>query len=100
MPQIKYSTSAMGAYLTPKIKSFILDNAQATLNDGDISIGAEIKANAIAYGISLALSSSIFKSAFSAGVVPTPVPPSTVTAGNPALGSTIANLLLAQTTEM
>jgi len=99
MPQIRFSTSAMGQYLVPQIKNFIVQNMNATINDGSVSIGAEIKANAISYGIALALSSPIFKAALAVGVVPTPVPPSTVTAGNPVLGTSIVNVLSPQVTE-
>lgn len=100
MPQVKFSTSALGAYLAPKIKAFILSNANATVEDGSVDIGCEIKANAIAYGVALALSSQIFKSALMPAVVPPPVPPSTVTAGNPTLGITVANMLFSQTVEL
>ena len=93
------SLSPMGAYLAPKIKQFILDNAQATVEDGSVSIGSEMKANAIAYGVALALSSQLFNAALAVAVVPPPVPPATVTAGNPTLGTLVANTLFASTVE-
>lgn len=85
MPQKRLSVSTMGKYLEPKIEKFLRDNINhmkkqdsATYRDG-----SEMTANAIVYGVSLALSSPIMQSVFAVGVAPPPVPPSTVTVGGP-----------------
>ena len=101
MPQAKFSTSVLGAFLAPKIKSFLKTNADfaASLSSSSPDDGAEAIAHAIAYGVSLAWSSSIIQGAFAAGIVPPPVPPSPVTAGNPLMGKLIFDSLKPQITE-
>lgn len=100
MPQVKFSTSAMGMYLAPKIKSFLKTNADfaASLSSASPEDGAEAIAHAISYGVSLAWSSIMVQNAFSVGIAPPPVPPSTVTAGGP-VGTLIYNALKPQVTE-
>ncbi len=92
MPQIRFSTSALGAYLAPKIISFLKTNIDymKTLKEGRVEDGAEMVAHAVSYGISLALSSPITKAAFAVGIAPPPAP--TVTPGGP-IGIWIYNVL-------
>jgi hypothetical protein len=94
MPQVRFSISALGQYLEPKIESFIMDNVKLVENKRELSSedGSKIIANAIAYGISLSLSSPILKSAFSLGIAPPPVPPAVATVGGP-VGSMINSAL-------
>lgn len=72
MPVIlRRSTSTLGMYLAPQIKSFIVANQSQFINNPkDISadMGADALANAIAYGIAKALSSPQFVTALNAGV--------------------------------
>ena len=83
MPQIRFTSSTMGRYLEPKIYKFLIDNINymKSLTSADPEIGSELIANAISYGISLALSSKFMKSAFAVGIAPPPAP--TVTPGGP-----------------
>ena len=83
MPQVRFSTSALGASIAPKIIDFIKTNTDymKTLKEGRVEDGAEAIAHAIAYGVSLALSSPLLQPAFSAGIGPPPAP--TVTPGGP-----------------
>jgi len=83
--QIRFSVSALGKYLEPKIEKFLKDNIDymKKQNSATYEDGNEMVANAISYGIALALSSPIMQSAFAAGIAPPPVPPSSVTAGGP-----------------
>ena len=92
MPQIKFSTSLLGEYLSPKIISFFKTNTDymRTLEVGSVEDGSEMIAHAISYGIALALSSTIMKAAFKNGVAPPPAP--TVTPGGP-VGTLIYNNL-------
>jgi len=85
MPQKRFSVSTLGKYLEPKIEKFLIDNINhmKKQNKSVYQDGSEMIANAIAYGVSLALSSSIMQSAFAVGIAPPPVPPSTVTVGGP-----------------
>lgn len=101
MPQARYATSPLGQYLAPKIKSFIKTNTDfaSTLTSSSPDDGAEAIAHAIAYGVSLALSSPILSSAFAAGIAPPPVSPSPVTAGGP-VGTMMASALKPQVTEV
>jgi len=85
MPQKRFSISALGKYLEPKIEAFLKENIDymKLQKKSTYEAGSEMIANAIAYGMALALSSSIMKSAFAAGIAPPPVSPSVVTAGGP-----------------
>jgi len=85
MIQVRFTKSIMGKYLEPKIYNFIMDNINHTKDRQDIGVevGSEMVANAVVYGISLALSSEIMKTAFAVGITPPPVSPSTVTPGGP-----------------
>jgi len=95
MAQRRFTVSVLGKYLEPKIYDFLMENINHTRNSEelDTEYGAELTANAIAYGISLALSSDFMKLAFDAGIVPIPIPPATVTPGQPLFGSLIYNIL-------
>jgi len=100
MPQVRFSTSALGAYLAPKISAFIKQNADAAAASSESSPeeGAEAIANAIVYGVALAWSSPMVQGAFAAGIAPPPVPPAVITAGSP-VGILISNALKPQATE-
>jgi len=92
--------SALGNYLAPLIYKFLLDNAKTVKNDSNITIGMSMEdlAHAIEFGWSKAWSSPIMQSAFSVGIAPAPVAPSTVTAGGP-IGTIIYNVLKLQCIE-
>ena len=92
MSQIRFSISTLGQYLEPQINAFLQTNIDymKTLKQAEPEIGAELKANAISYGISLAMSSPIMKAAFAVGVAPPPAP--IVTPGGP-IGTLIYNVL-------
>lgn len=94
MPQIRFSVSTLGQYLEPKIEKFLLDNINHMKRQKNsvYQDGSEMVANAIAYGVSVALSSPIIQSAFAVGIAPPPVPPSAVTVGGP-LGQWIYAIL-------
>ena len=85
MPQRRFSASTLGKYLEPKIEKFLLDNINHMKRQNKLVYqdGSEMIANAIAYGVSVALSSPIMQSAFAVGIAPPPVPPSAVTVGGP-----------------
>jgi len=61
--------------------------------------GLEAIAQAVAYGMGLAWSSPMVKTAFAVGIVPPPVPPVLTTVGNPAFGSSMHSALLGSLTE-
>jgi len=85
MPQVRFTVSTLGKYIEPKIEAFLKQNIEYMKNQNSASyeIGSEMIANAISYGIAIALSSPIMQSSFAAGIAPPPVPPSTVTPGGP-----------------
>ncbi len=95
MPQVKFSVSALGQYLKPKIATFIKANSDALSSSTESTPeeGSEAIAEAIAYGMALAWSSPIIKSSFAVGIVPPPIPPAVVTPGNPAWGSSMHTAL-------
>jgi len=70
MAIVKRANSPLGALIAPAITDFIKQNANASLNDKEMSPdeGAEALGNAIAYGIAKALSSVPVQIAFQAGV--------------------------------
>jgi len=94
MPQVRFTVSTLGKYLEPKIEAFLKQNIEymKTQNKATYKIGNEMIANAIVYGIALALSSPIMQSAFAVGIAPPPVPPSAVTVGGP-LGQWVYGVL-------
>jgi len=101
MPQIRFTTSALGNYIEPKIESFLKGNItyMKSLKESSLEDGAETIANAISYGIAIALSSSMMQSSFSLGICPPPIPPSAVTPGGP-VGSLIYAALKPQVLEI
>ena len=99
MPVVRISTSTLGKYLLPKVKSFMEANAAAMKSGATEQEGQQAIAEAIAYTISAAWSSPIMATAFAVGVVPLPIPPSPVTPGNPAFGSSIHTAMLPSLTE-
>ena len=66
----KKTTSVLGKSVVNKISSFIEANGKAMESDATPEDGAKALANAIAYGVCLALSDAKVQSAFSAGVCP------------------------------
>ena len=101
MAQVRFTTSALGNYIRPKVESFLKDNStyMQSLKESSLEDGAEAIANAITYGVSIALSSPMVQSAFNVGICPPPVPPSTVTPGGP-VGSLIYTVLKSQIKEV
>jgi len=101
MPQVRFTTSALGAYIEPKIESFLKANINymKSLKEAKPEDGAEVLANAISYGISLALSSPMMQTSFSLGICPPPIPPSAVTPGGP-VGTFIYTALRPQVQEI
>ena len=97
-------TSALAMEIAPQIKQFIIGNAEAAKNKDSSSAadGAEDLSNAIAYGVCVALTSTVFLSVFGPSIclAPPPVPPAVVTAGNPILGTLMQNFLSPQITEI
>jgi hypothetical protein len=81
MPTIRFSKSALGISIVSDIEKFINDNANASENDKSSTHedGAKALANAIAYGISRALSDISVQTAFYTGIVPPTV------GGNPGM---------------
>ena len=69
---VRFVVSAIGKEIQPQIQAFISANASAAsqLTSSDSDKGAEDLANAIAYGVAKALTSSGFVAAMSAGVCP------------------------------
>lgn len=95
MPVVKFSTSALGKSIVNDVKKFISDNGKAMEGDGDqltTDKAADALANAIAYGIAKAFSSTVVQVAFSTGGI---CPP----AGGP-VGSMIFSILKPQATEV
>jgi len=89
---MKTTTSDLAKEIQPLIKKFILDNANhaSGLGEPEKDGGPISMSQTIAYGICKALTSQVFLDLFGSGCkAPVPVPPSTVTAGNPTLGMTI-----------
>jgi len=101
MPQVKFSTSVLGARIQPKIESFLKANAdfQASATEGKIEDAAEAISHAIAYALNLALSGSELQAATAVMIAPPPVPPSAVTAGLPTMGQLAFNALKPTITE-
>ena len=101
MPQVRFPTSALANKISPDIKKFIEANQSGVANDESNTVeeSAEIMAHAIGYGIAKAFSSEVLQGAFTAGIAPTPVPPSAVTAGGP-VEVLIFNVLKPLTTEL
>ena len=85
MQQVRFSVSTLSKYIEPKVEKFIKANVDymKKQNKATYEDGTEMVANAIAYAISLALSSPQMEAALSVGIAPPPVPPSTVTVGGP-----------------
>jgi len=101
MPQVRFTTSALGAFIEPKIESFLKANStyMSSLKESSPEDGAEAIANAIAYGVSIALSSPMMQSSFTLGICPPPIPPSVVTPGGP-VGTFIYTALKPQVLEI
>ena len=90
--------SPLGLYLVPQVQKFLVDNAKENESGATLEIGMDDLANAIEYAVSLALSSPMMQTAFSAGIVPPPVSPSPQTVGAP-VGTLIYNVLKPLCTE-
>lgn len=73
MPQVKFSTSALGLSIVSDIERFLKTNADALANDTEVSSddGTRALAHAIAFGVAKALASPSFVAALTAGVGPT-----------------------------
>ena len=101
MPQVKFSTSVLGARIAPKIAQFLKTNAQfiASATSDSPDDAAEAISHAIAYGIAIALSGPELQAALTVGIAPPPVPPVVTTVGLPTMGSLMYQALKPQVTE-
>jgi hypothetical protein len=72
VPQVRFTTSILGASIVGDVKKFLTQNAKAVANETSMTPeqGAEALANAICYGIAKAMSSPSFQAALAAGVGP------------------------------
>ena len=70
MPLIRRTVSPVGLEIVGPIKDFIQSNATAVRDDGSVEVGCEMLANAIAFGIAKALSSSALSTSVSTIVNP------------------------------
>lgn len=101
MGQVKFSVSALGSYLVPKIKAVLDANSAGAKDGAPVPEAMEALAQAIGVGVASAWSSPMITAAFSAVLGLPPVPPAVpVTPGDPAAGSKIQAAIKGQTVEM
>jgi hypothetical protein len=100
MPQVKFSVSALGSYLVPKIKAVLDANAKASSGGITEAVAMEQLAQAIAVGVAAAWSSPMITSAFSSVLgIPAAPPAIPVTPGDPVAGTKIKAAIQSQCVE-
>jgi len=73
VPQVRFTTSILGASIVSDVKKFLIQNAKSAATDTSMTPeqGAEALANAMCFAIAKAMSSKPFQAALIAGVGPT-----------------------------